>query len=1062
MKILRTLKLSYRLSILIGVFAAGFLVYAGWSFKTLDELKVNGPLYRDIVASKDIIADTLPPPLYIIESYLVALQMAAADTDPARLDALEARLRELRGEHAARTRHWRARELDPGMAGLLHDEVGKPAQAFYDAAFGGLVPALRARDRAAAARALAAMGASYELHRAAVDKLVGRAAAQAQSAEAAAAARIATDTNRLRLVLLASLGSAILLAAMIRRSITGPLDEAVGMARRVAAGDMRPHQHDTHHDEPGVLLDALNSMGASLAAMLEARNASELSLRRAKDLTERLIDSASVMIVGLDRRGRVLIFNEAARRLSGHAPGDVLHKVWRELALVGPVNAARWPAEGDWDRVQLANEHEVTTAAGERRVIAWQNTVLGDEGGEVALMAFGIDVTEQRAAQAETMRARELAEAATRSKSEFLANMSHEIRTPMNAVIGMTRLALKTELNERQRNYLEKADRAAHGLLGIINDILDFSKIEAGKLRFEQRPMLLRQTLDHLASMTVFRAQEKGIEMLFDVAPEVPLELVGDPLRLGQVLLNLVNNAIKFTDCGEIIIAIRLTQEDEQGVTLQFDVRDTGIGILPEQAAQLFNSFVQADASTTRTHGGTGLGLSISRKLVEMMGGRIWLESEYGKGSRFIFTAGFGRRQGADIPRENLRSLRALRVMVVDDNAAAREILQGILESLQMRVATAAAAPQAIAELEQAEREGDPFGLVMMDWIMPAMDGLSAIRSIRANPAISATLSIIMVTAYSRDDLLAQAGDVARLGVLDKPVTPSSVLDAIASGYSDGGNFPTQAEAPQRRIAAALQRLAGATVLLVEDNDINQELAVDILTGLGLRVEVAANGKTALDMVGAGSYDAVLMDCQMPVMDGFEATRLIRAQPRFAQLPILAMTANAMSGDRERCIEAGMNEHISKPINQELLALMLAQWIVPAAGSEAAASKALGGDGEALRRAGIDVAAGLVRLHGNGTAYLKLLHQVRDTQADAPGQVRAALAAGERERARRLLHNLQGMAANLGAGELAACAAQAGEALAAGGDCADELARLEAPLRAVVASQASRSTPRSI
>jgi PAS domain S-box-containing protein len=1058
MKLLRTLKLSYRLSILIGVFAAGFLVYAGWSFKTLDELKVNGPLYRDIVASKDIIADTLPPPLYIIESYLVALQMAAADADPARLQALEARLRQLRDEHAARTRHWRARALDPAMAGLLHDEVGKPAQAFYDAAFGGLAPALRARDRAAAARALAAMAASYEQHRAAVDTLVGRAAAQAQTAEAAAAARIESDTNRLRLVLLASLGSAVLLAALIRRSITKPLDDAVGMARRVAAGDMRAHQHDTCHDEPGVLLDALNSMGASLAAMLEARNASELSLRRAKDLTERLIDSANVMIVGLDRHGRVLIFNEAARRLSGYAPDAVLHKVWRELPLVGAVNAARWPAEGDWDRVQLADEHEVSTAAGERRVIAWQNTVLGDEGGEVALMAFGIDVTEQRAAQDETMRARELAEAATRSKSEFLANMSHEIRTPMNAVIGMTRLALKTELNERQRNYLEKVDRAAHGLLGIINDILDFSKIEAGKLRFEQRPMLLRQTLDHLASMTVFRAQDKGIEMLFDVAPDVPLELVGDPLRLGQVLLNLVNNAIKFTDSGEIIVAIRLLQEDEQGVTLQFEVRDTGIGIAPGQAAQLFNSFVQADASTTRTHGGTGLGLSISRKLVDMMKGRIWLESEPGKGSRFIFTAAFGRRQGAELPRENLRSLRSLRVMVVDDNAAAREILQGILESLQMRVATAAAAPQAIAELEQAEREGDPFGLVMMDWIMPSMDGLSAIRSIRANPAISATLSIIMVTAYSRDDLLAQAGDVARLGVLDKPVTPSSVLDAIASGYSEGGNFPTQAEAPQRRIVAALHRIAGATVLLVEDNDINQELAVDILTGLGLKVEVAANGKIALDMVGAGSYDAVLMDCQMPVMDGFEATRQIRAQPRFAQLPILAMTANAMSGDRERCLEAGMNEHISKPINQELLALMLAQWIVPAPGSEAAAAKALGGDGEALRRAGIDVAAGLARLHGNDTGYLKLLHQVRDTQADAPAQVRAALAAGERERARRLLHNLKGLASNLGARALAGAAAQAVDALTAGGDGAEELAQLEAPLQAVVAAIASQAS----
>jgi PAS domain S-box-containing protein len=1053
MKLLRTLKLSYRLTLLIGIFSIGFLLYGWWSFRTLAELKVNGPLYRGIVESKDIIADTLPPPLYIIESYLVSLQMAASGGDVQRLDAFEERLRQLRDDHGRRTRYWQDHGLDADTARLLLDDVGTPARAFYEAAFGGMVPALRNGDQAGVARALRAMESTYETHRKAVDIVVGRAAARAQSAEAAAAARIKTDTDRLLVLLIVSLGVGVLTSALIRRSISGPLNDAVRMARRVAAGDMSPHLHHQHADEPGVLLDALNVMGASLAAMLAERSASELSLRRAKDLTEKLIDSAGVMIVGLGRDGRVLIFNEAARKLTGYPVEAVLQQSWRDLALIGPEHAQHWPGSGDWSGVQLIDEHMITTAAGAARCIAWQYTRLGDEGGDIALMAFGVDVTEQRAAHQETLQARELAEAATRSKSEFLANMSHEIRTPMNAVIGMTRLTLKTTLDERQRNYLEKVDRAAHGLLGIINDILDFSKIEAGKLRFEQRPMLLRQTLDHLASMTVFRAQEKDLEMLFDIDPGVPQALVGDPLRLGQVLLNLVNNAIKFTDAGEIVVGIHLAEGDAggAGVLLQFEVRDTGIGIPSEQAEHLFGSFVQGDASVTRTHGGTGLGLSISRKLVEMMDGRLWLESEVGKGSRFMFTARFDVQEGAEPLPSSARDLRAMRVLVVDDNAAAREIMQHILESLQMRVTSCAAAALAIEELEQAERQGDPYQLVMMDWIMPSMDGLAAIRAIRANPAISDMLSIIMVTAYSRDDLLSKAGDLNRLGVLDKPVTPSSVLDAIVGGYVDHGGIGLRPEVPQRRMTAALQRLRGASVLLVEDNDINQELAVDVLTSLGLKVGVAANGKVALEMVGQTHYDAVLMDCQMPVMDGYEATRQIRAPARFAQLPILAMTANAMSGDRERCIAAGMNEHISKPINMELLAVILAEWIgganqpgKPALAEEAGAETAL------LREAGIDVDHGLDRLHGNDVAYRKLVQQMYDTQGGVAGQVRAALARGENELARRLAHNLQGLAANVGAQALSAAAARLGAAIAAESDAELELAELQAPLTATL------------
>jgi PAS domain S-box-containing protein len=1053
MNLLRTVNLSYRLFMLIAIFALGFVVYGVSSFRTLDQLKVNGPLYHEIVASKDIIADALPPPLYIIESYLVCLQLAAPGASAARIGSLEMHLGQLREEHAARKRHWAGQKLEPELAALV-DAVGVPAASFYDLAFTRMIPALHRADQDEVAAALVAMAGAYEQHRRAVDALVARAAARAGSAETAAEIRIKTQTDTLRLILLASLGISLLVAALIRRSITGPLRDALQLARRVAGGDMQPHQHARYHDEPGQLLDALDEMSASLAAMLDQRSAGEQSLRRAKELTERMIASANVVIVGLDHSGRVLIFNETASLVTGYPSQSVLEKTWRELPLVGSANAERWPGRDGWDQVRLTDEHVITTASGEQRCIAWQNTVLGDEGGEVALMAFGIDVTAQRAALEATVKAQELAEAATRSKSEFLANMSHEIRTPMNAVIGMTRLTLNTELDARQRNYLEKVDRAAHGLLGIINDILDFSKIEAGKLRFEQRPMLLRQTLDHLAGLTVYRAQEKGLELLFDVAPDVPLEMLGDPLRLGQVLLNLVNNAIKFTEHGEIIVAISLIESSDDQVCLQFEVRDTGIGILPEQADRLFDSFAQADASTTRTHGGTGLGLAISRKLVEMMEGRLWLESEYGKGSRFRFTARFGRQAWSSTPGVASADLGALRVLVVDDNAAAREIMQGILESLHMRAVAALSAAVAIAELERAEREGDPFQLVLMDWVMPSMDGLEAIRAIRANSAISNTLAIIMVTAYSRDDLIAKAGDLPRLGVLDKPVTPSSVLDAIVNGLSNGALAAAPRPMPQRRLAAAMQALRGASVLLVEDNEVNQELAVDILTGLGLKVSVAGNGQAALDMLAAHAFDAVLMDCQMPLMDGYEATRLIRAQERFANLPILAMTANAMSGDRERCLEAGMNEHISKPINQESLALTLAQWLAP--GAAAVPDPAgLAPAFPLLRAAGIDVDAGMARLHGNEIAYGKLIGQLQAIGKRFDEQVRDALGRSEGERARRLAHNLHGIAANLGARELAAAAEALVHAIAENQQVEDKLAQLDGPFDAVLAALAA-------
>jgi signal transduction histidine kinase/CheY-like chemotaxis protein/HPt (histidine-containing phosphotransfer) domain-containing protein len=649
--------------------------------------------------------------------------------------------------------------------------------------------------------------------------------------------------------------------------------------------------------------------------------------------------------------------------------------------------------------------------------------------------------------------ARNEAEEATKAKSEFLANMSHEIRTPMNAIMGMAHLAMKTDLTAKQYDYLKKVDISAKSLLGIINDILDFSKIEAGKMDMEAVDFQLEDTLDNISTLVGIKTQEKGLELLFKTDPAVPRALVGDPLRLGQILINLSNNAVKFTDAGEIVVATELVKQDQTQVTLKFSVHDTGIGMTAEQAAKLFQPFAQADSSTTRKYGGTGLGLTISKRLAEMMGGEIWVESQPGLGSTFSFTANLGL--GKERAKKHFKpasELRGMQVLVVDDSATSRDILQEMLESFSFEVSLASSGEEGITELEAADKD-KPFELVIMDWKMPGMDGIEASRRIKDHKGLSKIPAIILVTAYGREEVMQQAEQVGFEGFLLKPVNPSMLFDAIMQAFGEAVPETSRIAQRHEQEAEALKHIRGAQLLLVEDNEINQQVAKEILEGAGLVVTIANNGLEAVNAVKAGNYDAVLMDVQMPVMDGYTATRKIREwekelkaanssdisasslQPPASNIPIIAMTAHAMAGDEDKSLQAGMNGHVTKPIDPAQLFAALQKWIKP--GEKRAQVQQPEVDVERLEAdkavpeedelpgslPGFDLAAGLKRLMGNKRLYRKLLVDFGTKYLKAAGDIRGALDTNDFEQAHGLVHNLKGLAGNLEAGDLQAAAA---------------------------------------
>jgi two-component system, sensor histidine kinase and response regulator len=743
-------------------------------------------------------------------------------------------------------------------------------------------------------------------------------------------------------------------------------------------------------------------------------------IRREKQFFEALLLNIPTATAVDDLDGRIVAWNPAAERLFGYTQEEA---IGRDVdTLVAANDAIRSEAAAYSEQTMEGGRiHTITRRT--RKDGEWVDVELSVapvvvDGKRIGALAMYHDITDLQ-------RARQAAEEAAQSKSRFLANMSHEIRTPMNAIVGLSHLALKSDLTPKLRDYLAKIQSSAHTLLSLINDILDFSKIEAGKLELERIPFRLDEVLDNIANVMTLKAEEKGLELLFHLAPDAPQALVGDALRLGQVLINLVNNAVKFTERGEVVVAADVAAREGDRVRLRFTVRDTGIGMSPEQQARLFEAFTQADGSTTRKYGGTGLGLAISRQLVGLMGGEISVESRPGVGSTFTFIVPIDLQVGTVSPRLSLLAdLQAIRVLVVDDNETARTILHDELAAMGIAVKAVGSGPAALAELVRASgAEERPYDLVLMDWKMPEVDGLETARRIKTELELSRLPIIFMVTAYGREEIRHQADALGLEAFLAKPITPSLLYDHIVEAFSRSPRTaPHDAPVPTARpdvpLRPAEAPLAGARVLVAEDNSINQQVAREILEGFGLVVEIAPNGRRAVEALSADDarFDAVLMDVQMPEMDGLEATRAIRGGSHHADIPIIAMTAHALASERQNCLAAGMHDHVAKPFSPEQMLAALARWIRPAGApaqdmSEAPAAVVVPVDDAPVALLDLDEA--LARVAGNRPLLFKLLRGFGADAGTWMDELRATWERGEVTAAQCLAHTLKGSAGML-------------------------------------------------